>query len=166
VRAAALSGEIEALLHWYAPQPGDSFFVPAGTVHAIGAGLALCEIQQNSDVTYRLYDYGRPRELHLDQSLQVADLGRHPGLSVPVELGEGRRLLVECPYFRTESIAATGAWPYAGGAHADLLICLEGHGQFGGLEFAPGQVWVVPAGTPPFVIRSHGAARLLRTSVP
>ena len=166
VRAAALSGEIEGLLQWYTPQPGDSFFVPAGTVHAIGAGLALCEIQQNTDVTYRLYDYGRPRELHLDQSLRVADLGRHPGLSVPVELGEGRRLLIECPYFRTESITLTGDLPYAGGAQADLLICLEGEGQFDGLDFAPGQAWVVPAGTPPFAIRPRGAVRLLRTCVP
>ena len=166
LRAAALSGEIEGLLQWYAPQPGDTFFVPPGTVHAIGAGLALCEIQQNSDITYRLYDYGRPRELHLDQSLQVANPGRHPGLSAPVELGEGRRLLVECPYFRTESIAVRSELPYAGGPHADLLICLEGHGQLDNLEFAPGQVWIVPVGTPPFVIRPRGAARLLRTWVP
>jgi len=166
VRAAAISGEIEVLLHWYAPRPGDSFLVPAGTVHAIGAGLALCEIQQNSDVTYRLYDYGRPRELHLDESLQVADLGRHPGLSVPVELREGRLLLVECPYFRTESISVTDELAYASGAQADLLICLEGRGQFDALEFAPGQVWVVPPGTPPFVIRPRGPARLLRTCVP
>jgi mannose-6-phosphate isomerase len=166
VRAAALSGEIEGLLYWYAPQPGDSFFVPAGTVHAIGGGLALCEIQQNSDVTYRLYDYGRPRELHLDQSLQVADLGRHPGLSVPVELGAGRRLLVECPYFRTESIALAGELSYVAGAQAELLICLEGDGQFDGLEFAPGQVWVVPAGTSAFAIRPRNAACLLRTCVP
>jgi mannose-6-phosphate isomerase len=165
-REAALSGEIEGLLQWYAPQPGDTFFVPAGTVHAIGAGLALCEIQQNTDVTYRLYDYGRPRELHLDRSLEVADLGRHPGLSPPVELGEGRRLLVECPYFRTESIAVTGDLPYTGGARADLLICLEGRGQFDGLEFAPGQVWVVPAGTMLFAIRPRGAASLLRVCVP
>ena len=65
--AAALSGEIEDLLAWFEAMPGDTFFIPAGTVHAIGAGLVLCEIQQHSDVTYRLYDYGRPRELHLDQ---------------------------------------------------------------------------------------------------
>ena len=52
-----------------------------GTVHAIGADVALCEIQQNSDITYRLYDYGRPRELHLDQAVPVADLGVHPGRS-------------------------------------------------------------------------------------
>ena len=165
VRAAALSGEIEELLHWCTPQPGDTFFVPAGTVHAIGAGLALCEIQQNSDVTYRLYDYGRPRELHLNQSLQVADFGRHPGLSTPVELGEGRRLLVECPYFRTESMAVTGEVSYAGGPQAELLVCLEGSGQFDGQDFAPGQVWVVPAGTPPFVVQAHRATRLLRTFV-
>ena len=100
------------------------------------------------------------------QALQVADLGGHPGLSVPVELGEGRRLLVECPYFRTESIAVSGELPYAGGPTADLLICLEGQGQFDGLEFGPGEVWVVPAGTQPFTIQSRGAARLLRTKVP
>ena len=58
-RAAAVSGEIERLLRWYPAKAGDTFFVPAGTVHAIGAGLVLCEIQQYSDVTYRLYDYGR-----------------------------------------------------------------------------------------------------------
>ncbi len=64
-REAALSGAIEQELQWFDARPGDTFFIPAGTVHAIGPGLALCEIQQNSDVTYRLYDYGRPRELHL-----------------------------------------------------------------------------------------------------
>jgi mannose-6-phosphate isomerase len=166
VRAAALSGEIESLLHWLEPRPGENFLVPAGTVHAIGAGMALCEIQQNSDVTYRLYDYGRPRELHLDQSLQVADLGRHPGLTLPVELGDGRRLLVECPYFRTESMDLTGGQSHAGGPQAEFLSCLEGRGQFAGQEFVPGQVWIVPAKTPPFVIQPRGRARLLRTFVP
>ncbi len=68
LREAAVSGEIEQLLNWLEVQAGDAFFIPAGTVHAIGGGLALCEIQQHSDVTYRLYDYGRPRELHLDKA--------------------------------------------------------------------------------------------------
>ncbi len=72
LRESALSGEIEQLLNWIEVQAGDAFFVPAGTVHAIGGGLALCEIQQHSDITYRLYDYGRPRELHLDKAMQVA----------------------------------------------------------------------------------------------
>ena len=101
-REAALSGEIERLLRWYTPRPGDTYFVPAGTVHAIGPGLALCEIQQYSDTTYRLYDYGRPRELHLDAALAVAKLDVYPGPTAPVDLEPGRRLLAECPYFRTE----------------------------------------------------------------
>jgi len=165
-RAAALSGEIEQLLHWYPAHPGDTFFVPAGTVHAIGEGLALCEIQQYSDTTYRLYDYGRPRELHLDAALAVAELGPHPGLSAPVDLGDGRRLLVECPYFRTESIAPDGTSQYTPGPAAEMIICLEGEGHFGDESFAPGEVWVVPAATPAFRVRAPKDARLLRVFVP
>jgi mannose-6-phosphate isomerase len=100
VREAALSGEIEDLLQWFNAAPGDTFFIPAGTVHAIGAGLTLCEIQQNSDVTYRLYDYGRPRELHLDQSLEVADLGPYEARQSPQN-----GVLVSCPYFTTQKLA-------------------------------------------------------------
>ena len=72
MRAAALDGSIEHLLAWFPVQPGDFFYIPAGTVHAIGAGVSLIEIQQASDITYRLYDYGRPRELHLDRGIAVA----------------------------------------------------------------------------------------------
>ena len=72
LRAAALDGSIEDLLVWHPAQAGDFFYIPAGTVHAIGAGVSLIEIQQNSDITYRLYDYGRPRELHLDRGVAVA----------------------------------------------------------------------------------------------
>ncbi|HLY20681.1 MAG TPA: class I mannose-6-phosphate isomerase [Bryobacteraceae bacterium] len=166
LRASALSGEIEGLLRWYQAQPGDTFFVPAGTVHAIGAGIALCEIQQYSDVTYRLYDYGRPRELHLDAGMAVADLGCYPGPSVPADLGDGRRLLVECPYFRTESMDVLGQLNYTSGPRSDLLICIDGSGHFGGEAFAPGQVWVAPAGMEAFTITANRSARLLRTFVP
>lgn len=72
MRTAALDGSIEDLLMWHPVQAGDFFYIPAGTVHAIGAGVSLIEIQQNSDITYRLFDYGRPRELHLDQGIAVA----------------------------------------------------------------------------------------------
>jgi len=165
-RAAALSGEIEGLLRWFAPHAGDTFFVPAGTVHAIGAGLALCEIQQHSDVTYRLYDYGRPRELHLEAGLAVADLGRHPGASTPVVLGGGRRLLAECPYFRTESVAVDGELTWTSGPRAEFIVCLEGGGQLDGEAFAPGGVWIVPAHADPFHVRARGGARWLRVLVP
>ncbi len=72
LRAAALDGSIEGLIDWKPVQRGDFFYIPAGTVHAIGAGVSLIEIQQNADITYRLYDYGRPRELHLDDGVAVS----------------------------------------------------------------------------------------------
>jgi len=93
LRAAALDGSIEQLLQWVPVRAGESYFIPAGTIHAIGEGIALFEIQQNSDVTYRLYDWGRGRELHLDRALEVAERGPFDGR---------RELPVECAYFRTE----------------------------------------------------------------
>jgi mannose-6-phosphate isomerase len=72
LRAAAIDGSIEDLIDWKPVQRGDFFYIPAGTVHAIGAGVCLIEIQQNADITYRLYDYGRPRELHLDDGVAVS----------------------------------------------------------------------------------------------
>ncbi|MDE2562141.1 MAG: class I mannose-6-phosphate isomerase [Sphingomonadales bacterium] len=97
MRAAALDGSIEDLLAWHPAKAGDFFYIPAGTVHAIGGGLSLIEIQQNSDITYRLYDYGRPRELHLDAGMAVARgephetaLRRHIPDRGTVELARGR----------------------------------------------------------------------------
>ena len=72
LRAASLSGEIEQLMDWKPVKAGDYFYIPAGTVHAIGAGVTLVEVQQYADITYRLYDYGRPRELHLDDGVAVS----------------------------------------------------------------------------------------------
>lgn len=73
LRSLSLSGEIEDIIDWKPVKAGDYFYIPAGTVHAIGAGITLIEVQQNADITYRLYDYGRPRELHLDQGVAVSD---------------------------------------------------------------------------------------------
>ena len=93
LRAAAAHGSIEQLLEWRAVRVGDVFYSPAGTVHAIGGGLSLVEIQQNLDLTYRLYDYGRGRELHLDEAVAVADLGPWAGPFEPIEAGPGRTVL-------------------------------------------------------------------------
>jgi len=73
LRQSALDGTIVDLMEWHPVAAGDFFFVPPGTVHAIGGGISLLEFQQNSDVTYRLYDYGRPRELHLEDGVAVAN---------------------------------------------------------------------------------------------
>ncbi|MCA1654671.1 MAG: class I mannose-6-phosphate isomerase, partial [Sphingomonadales bacterium] len=73
LRASALDGSIEQMLDWRPVRAGDVLYAPAGTVHAIGAGISLIEVQQNLDVTYRLFDYGRDRPLQLDEALAVAD---------------------------------------------------------------------------------------------
>ena len=102
MRAAALDGSIEHLLDWHPAKRGDFFYLPAGTVHAIGPGLSLVEIQQNSDITYRLFDYGRPRELHLDEAMAVAEGTPHdPALRRVVDLSQSARL-VDGQHFRLD----------------------------------------------------------------
>ncbi len=157
LREVALSGEIEDCLKWWPVQAGQTHFVPAGTVHAIGGGIALCEIQQNSDITYRLYDYGRPRELHLDEGVAVARLEPHPG---PVDH-------VACDYFVTNRYDLSEPADYAPDPNrGHLLIVLEGAGILAGQSFACGEVWRIPAGTPRFSITPTAPARFLRTHLP
>ena len=99
LRAAAIDGSIEQLMHWRPVRAGDFFMVPAGTIHAVGAGISLLEFQQNSDVTYRLYDYGRPRELHLDEGIAVARAEPYPD-ALAQHLGRSEfRTLVDGPQF-------------------------------------------------------------------
>ena len=105
LRDAALSGEIEALMDWKPVQRGDFYYIPAGTVHAIGAGVSLIEVQQNADITYRLYDYGRPRELHLDDGVAVSRAAPYPvELHRKVDFAVEQRL-VDGPHF---SLLLTG----------------------------------------------------------
>ncbi len=154
LRAAALSGEIEDLLEWFDAAPGDTFFIPNGTVHAIGAGLTLCEIQQYSDVTYRLYDYGRPRELHLDQGVAVSDRGPYAARQHP-----SSDVLVSCKHFVTERLRSPMRLH---AAQFQLLIVIEGHGQIGGETAKAGEVWHVPKDSE---FDLAGNMVLLRTSV-
>ena len=100
LRSAALDGSIEELIDWRPVAAGDFIFVPSGTIHAIGAGISLLEFQQNSDVTYRLYDYGRPRELHLDEAINVAKAEPFPGRLVQSIRGKDQAMLVEGPHLR------------------------------------------------------------------
>jgi mannose-6-phosphate isomerase len=99
MRAAALDGSIEHLLDWRAVRAGDFLFVPAGTVHAIGPGVKLIEVQQNADVTYRLFDYGRPRELHLDDALAVASVEPYPAQFARHVAADEDSTLVDGPHF-------------------------------------------------------------------
>lgn len=104
MRAAAKDGSIEEMMVWHEVKPGDFFYIPANTVHAIGAGCAIIEIQQNSDITYRLYDYGRPRELHLEEGMEVA-LGGPYDMKWANYVGAGSDVnLVDGPYFRLDQL--------------------------------------------------------------
>jgi mannose-6-phosphate isomerase len=161
LRALALSGEIEQYLNWMAVGPGDTVFIPAGTIHAIGPGVVLCEIQQYSDVTYRLYDYGRPRELHVDRSVDVAVAGPY---QPPAEAPAG--FLAHCEYFAVEELRVEDIIEFTPRAHRfEVLIALEGTGVLGAHPFRFGEAWHVAPGTPPFVVSGWGA-RLLRVHVP
>lgn len=167
VRRASLSGEIEQMLDWVPVSAGDTILNPVGTVHALGAGLVLCEIQQNYPVTYRLYDYGRPRELHLEQALEVALCEPHPGKSAPVDLPGGGRRLVACSYFVADEFTYEEPVQYQPASDRyHLLIMLEGTGMIAGMPFKAGQLWRVPAGGAEFTIQPEEPMRLLRTYVP
>ena len=99
LRQSALDGAIEELIDWRPVRAGEFFFVPAGTVHAIGAGISLLEFQQNVDVTYRLYDYGRPRELHLDDAVAVARPEPYADSLAKHVVPDGEQTLVDGPQF-------------------------------------------------------------------
>jgi mannose-6-phosphate isomerase len=139
MRAAALDGSIEQLMTWHTVSPGDFYYIPANTVHAIGAGIGLIEVQQNSDITYRLYDYGRPRELHLDESVEIA-IGEPYEDKWKGKAAEGTSVsLVPGPLFLLDQAAGQPsediATRYTG---ALLVIPREQSVHVAGQEIAPG----------------------------
>lgn len=145
LRAAALDGSIEEMLVWHPVQAGDFFYIPAGTVHAIGAGVSLIEIQQNSDITYRLYDYGRPRELHLDRGMAVArGVPLDPALRRVIP-PEGTVELASGPYFTAHRVDgvpdAALADAYAGPC---LIVPRRGEAVVDGEAVRPGECASAP----------------------
>lgn len=139
LRKAALDGSIEQLLDWKPVKAGDFFYVPSGTVHAIGAGLTLIEVQQNSETTYRLYDYGRPRELHLDEGVAVAEAQPYVPQPPPGRVDDGGVILVDGPKFVVERLAG-GGWTLALPAGVTAwLIPVAGKGSADGVAFEAGE---------------------------
>lgn len=140
MRTAALDGSIEELLVWHPVAPGDFFYLPAGTVHAIGPGLTLVEVQQNSDITYRLYDYGRPRELHLDAGVAVARGMPYPD-ACRAKVSEGEsRTLVTGPFFRFSQVAGAPDDAMRSMHPGALLILpLAGTATVSGVQIAAGE---------------------------
>lgn len=126
VADAARSGAIEDLLTWHPAKPGNFFYLPAGTVHAIGAGLTLVEIQQNSDTTFRIFDYGRPRELHLDRALAVSQIAPYPPEHMGCISSRGQTL-VDGAHFRVDRVQGAPDLATRSGYTGPLLaLPLEG----------------------------------------
>lgn len=149
----------EELLNWINIYAGDMIYVSGGTVHTLGPGSVIIETQQQSDTTYRLYDYGRPRELHLDKAVQVA----FTEASSPTSL----MLPIDCEYFHTELARTTSSLLYKPEpTRFHLVTFISGMGTIAGQPFREGEAWLVPAGAAPFEIEPEDPVKFLRTWVP
>lgn len=172
---------VENLLEAYSVETGDTFFVPAGTPHTIGAKMVICEVQEYSELTYRVYDYGRvdahgqPRALHIEKALGVIQFGRLAGgkvtpLPLPAQ-GAVRSLLCACRYFAAERWdCSLNCEIPIDTARFDLIVILEGAGSFAWPDSAAryhrGECWFVPASLGRILVRPEAATSLLRACVP
>lgn len=171
LRQAISSVKAEELLNWIDVQRGDMLYVAAGTVHTIGGGLILLETQQASDVTYRLYDYGRPRELHIEAGLAAIKLHSDAGKVLRNAKDDGR-FLVRSPFFQVERMGlnselATEVTPDS----AHIIVAMDGSGvlESAGMEpvsFARGDAVVVPASVPRYTVRPQWDLEIMRMSLP
>jgi len=180
-RQAIKDGSADECLEHVPLRPGEAIFVPAKTAHTMGAGLLLCEIQEYSDVTYRVYDYnrrdsqGKARELHVEKALDVMRFGRQDGGKIaPLKIKRGEvseSYFLACRYFATEKwefeerIAAATTQE-----HFDLVILLEGSGRIecghARFDYEPAQAWMIPATLGAYELIPRGRTSLLRTYVP
>jgi mannose-6-phosphate isomerase len=180
-RAALAANDLEKLFLSHPVSAGDTFFVPAGIAHTIGPGMIVFEVQEYSDLTYRVYDYGRvdahgnPRELHIEKALDVMNFNapsptKVPSLSLPAGNIQ-KNLLAACSYFATER------WEFNNSAslepspeHFDLLVILSGQGSIQthnvSLPYKTGQCWFIPACCAKFSLHLQQPTSLIRTYVP
>jgi mannose-6-phosphate isomerase len=159
-RAALAANTTPRALHSFTPRPGDCVFLEAGTVHAIGSNLLLFEVQQTSDITYRLYDWdrvdpktNRPRQLHVEEGLACCDFRRGPcppvGPAVAVCAGVRREGLVACDYFTLERLTARVPFRVGAAGRCRAVVCVAGSGELesGGKRypFRTGDTFLLPA---------------------
>jgi len=143
LRAAALDGSIEERLDWKAVKKDDSYYTPAGTVHAIGPGLTLIEVQQNVDLTYRLYDYGSDRELHLDDGVAVSNPVPYVAPYKAHEIAPGRCILADGPAFVLERWTKGGSATLKSDGRPLWLVPIAGGGTIDGGTIEAGGTWLV-----------------------
>jgi mannose-6-phosphate isomerase len=171
-RAALAAKTTPRTLHSFTPKPGDCVFLEAGTVHAIGADVFLFEVQQTSDITYRLYDWDRvdaktnkPRDLHVDAGLACSDFGRGPCPPVPA----GGRL-VDCAYFTLDRHAGPAPFRVGAAGACRVVVCVGGEGEleWGGARspLAAGDVVLLPAAAGAATCHPAGSITVLECGVP
>ncbi len=174
--AAMARRRVAETLHQYVPDIGDCLLLEAGTVHALGAGLFVFEVQQSSDITYRLYDWdrvdertGQPRPLHVAEAMACIDWTRGPvrpvAPAVTVVDGVRREGLVRCRYFTLERVRSRLPWPVARPGRCRIVVGLEGHAELvwsGRREpFSPGDVVLLPAALDQAMLVPRGEATVL-----
>jgi mannose-6-phosphate isomerase len=173
-------GSVEGCLNRIDLAAGDAVFVPAGTVHSIGAGMVLCEVQENSDITYRVFDYGRKnpdgseRELHVEKALAVTNFGPQRGGKIsPIRTAQGCCEVmhyIACPHFAVERHRFVA--PHAVGLTSgsiEIWIILEGSGRIvwdtGAEDYAASEARLVPAGQKTINFEPKAHTTLLRAFV-
>lgn len=156
--AAIEEQKLEELVNWISVKKGDTFFIPAGMLHAIGAGILIAEIQQNSDTTYRVYDFGRlgldgkPRELHTEKAQKVTNLSSSLGKEL-ADIDAG----VCCEYFKTYRRVLQGRTKIeVEPAHFQIIMVLEGSGNVNGMPFKMGDTILLPAAMGKAVLEGEG----------
>lgn len=170
-RMKVREGTVEDCLNFIPVRAGDCYLIEAGTVHAIGAGCVICEIQQNSNVTYRVYDYNRRgadgnlRELHVEKALDVIDFrpfADRTGSTAFGNVAGGRmRLLTRCPYFTCRELILDGTFSAKDENSFTAVNVLEGRGTISGTAFRAGDSFIVPCGD---TLSLQGKAKLILTN--
>jgi mannose-6-phosphate isomerase len=164
----------EELLNWIEVKPGEMYYVEAGTVHAIGPGSVLVETQQNSDTTYRLYDYGRPRELHIEKGMAALKEKTAAGKVKPGKPNAERQELLTSPCFQVEGITLregrSTSFAQKEGT-AQILVATNGSGVIESsgkspIAFGKGDAVVIPASIKEWSIKGQWTVDVLRAMVP
>lgn len=162
LRAAIENGSIADLVHWRPVAKGDVIYIPAGTIHAIGAGIVLAEIQQRSDATFRLFDFGRQRELHEDNGVAVAHPWPLRALRDPIRLTSVRTALIASRHFVLERVEllAGSSWALLAEPETWILV-LDGHGAIGLSAASIGQAIFVGGGRTSIEVGASGLTMLI-----
>ncbi|HEV2290086.1 MAG TPA: type I phosphomannose isomerase catalytic subunit [Candidatus Acidoferrales bacterium] len=182
-RRAIAEGNAEEHVERVAVQAGDAIFVPAGTVHTIGPGMILCEVQENSDLTYRVYDYnrrtveGKLRELHVEKAMDVIRFGKQQSGKVGQELREdsssGITILADCPYFSVvKHTISESRYLVKPKGRLEIIVILEGRGELctnlndERVEYGPAEAWVIPAAVRDCIYDPQKTTTLLSIAAP